>query len=82
MADALAGLLVFDLMCLAAVQRMFPATATAGPFAQMTAFVQGLPFATIADKQVEAANFVAAQKANVTAVPWVGGRGSVCVAPV
>ena len=24
----------------------------------------------------------AAQKANVTAVPWVGGRGSVCVAPV
>ena len=62
--DAFAGLLVFDLLCLAAVQRMFP-TET---FKKAAEFAESLPFATSSQKHAAAAAFLDRQRAAIVLV--------------
>ena len=62
--DAFAGLLVFDLLCLAAVQRMFP-TET---FKKAAEFAEILPFATSSQKHAAAAAFLDRQRAAIVLV--------------
>ena len=51
--DALAGLLVFDLLCLAAVRYIFPD----GMFAKVADVARALPYATLSQKHAAAAEY-------------------------
>ena len=64
MPDAFSGLLVFDLLCLAAVQRVFP-TET---FKKTAEFTERLPFATLSQKHAAAAAFLERQQAAIVLV--------------
>jgi hypothetical protein len=62
--DAFAGVLVYDLMCLATVQYIFKEE----PFKDTAAFVETLPSATFAAKNEAAAKFFRQQAASVVLV--------------
>ena len=53
--DAFAGLLVFDMLCLAAARYIFPER----PFAKLADVTRALPYATLSQKHTAAAEYVA-----------------------
>ena len=55
--DAFAGLLVFDMLCLAAARYMFPEK----PFAMLAEVTRALPYTTLSQKHAAAAEYSAKQ---------------------
>ena len=53
--DAFAGLLVFDMLCLAAARYMFPEK----PFAMLAEVTRALPYTTLSQKHAAAAEYSA-----------------------
>merc|ERR1719506_2085670 len=62
--DAFAGLLIFDLFCMATVKHAFPAA----PFSDIAAFTESLPFATYSGKHDAAASFFDKEAADLVFV--------------